>query len=577
MRTGYSASVADVSTHRKPPGKRRLVLLPSIRIRREVGAKPLAFLLLSLALLFSVVGAASAAPAVETPLRPVRLQLKWTHQFQFAGFYAAVEQGFYRDAGFDVTLLEGRPDADPVHAVADGKADFGVGNSGLLLWRAKGAPIMAVAAIFQHSPFVLLARRDDRLRSVHDLAGRKLMLEEHAAELLAYLKMERAPIDRMTIAPHSGDVGALIRGEVDAISAYSTTEPFDLQAAGFPYNVFNPRAAGIDFYGDTLFTHEKLAKSDPATVKAFRDASMRGWRYALENLDEMVDVIIARYAPLMSRDKLMFEAHEIRRLMLADMVEVGYMYEGRWRHIADGFAAAGLAPPDLPLNDFIFDPDRRPDLSRLYLGLGAALAFSAVLIWVSARFAALNRKLSVEVAGRRLLEEELRRLASTDPLTGLYNRRRFQEAMDRELERARRYGHPLALLVADLDHFKRINDQHGHAAGDRALQIFADVCRLNLRSLDAVGRMGGEEFAILLPETDADGALLAAERIRAETEAMTAEEKDVPAFTVSIGVATLTERPAENETGVADRLFARADQALYRAKERGRNRVEPAD
>ncbi|HRJ62417.1 MAG TPA: ABC transporter substrate-binding protein, partial [Azospirillaceae bacterium] len=513
----------------------------------------MAFLLLFLALLFSVVGAASAAPAAETPLRPVRLQLKWTHQFQFAGFYAAVEQGFYRDAGFDVTLLEGRPDADPVHTVAEGKADFGIGNSGLVLWRAKGAPIMAVAAIFQHSPFVMLARRDERLQSVHDLAGRKLMLEEHAAELLAYLKMERAPIDRMTVVPHSGDVGALIRGEVDAISAYSTTEPFDLQAAGFAYNVFNPRAAGIDFYGDTLFTHEKLAKNDPAMVSAFRDASMRGWRYALENLEEMVDVIIARYAPLMSREKLMFEAHEIRRLMLADMVEVGYMYEGRWRHIVDGFAAAGLAPPDLPLDDFLFDPDRRPDLTRLYLGLGAALAFSAILIWVSARFAALNRKLNVEVAGRRLLEEELRRLASTDPLTGLYNRRRFQEAIEREMARARRYGHSLSLLLADLDHFKRINDQHGHAAGDRALQIFADICRLSVRSLDAVGRMGGEEFAILLPETDADGALLVAERIRAETEAMTAEEKDVPAFTVSIGVATLTERPAENESRKAPR------------------------
>lgn len=553
------------------------MLLSSLRIRREIWAKPSALLLLLSFLLLGVVGAPLAAPAAEPPLRPVRVQLKWTHQFQFAGFYAAVEQGYYRDAGFDVTLLEGRPDVDPAHVVAAGKAHFGVGNSGLVLWRAKGAPIMAVAVIFQHSPFVLLARRDQGLQSVHDLAGRKLMLEEHAAELLAYLKMERTPVDRMTVVPHSGDVGALIRGEVDAISAYSTTEPFDLQAAGFPYNVFNPRAAGIDFYGDTLFTHEKLAKNDPAMVKAFRDATMRGWRYALDNLDEMVGVIIARYAPLMSRDKLMFEAYEIRRLMLADMVEVGYMYEGRWRHIVDGFAAAGLAPPGLKLDDFLFEPDRRPDLTRLYLGLGAALAFSAVLIWVSARFAALNRKLNVEVAGRRLLEEELRRLASTDPLTGLYNRRRFQEAMDRELERARRYGHPLSLLVADLDHFKRINDQHGHACGDRALQIFADVCRLNLRSLDAVGRMGGEEFAILLPETDADGALLAAERIRAETELFSAEEKDVPAFTVSIGAATLVERPAEGETGAADRLFARADQALYRAKGRGRNRVETGD
>jgi diguanylate cyclase (GGDEF)-like protein len=534
-------------------------------------------LLACTALLFHVAfGAAWAqsgeqAAPFEPPLRSMRLQLKWTHQFQFAGFYMALEKGYYRDAGFDVTIIEGRPDVDPVHAVINGAADFGIGNSGLAIWRAQGAPVTAVAAIFQHSPFVLLARRDDGLRSVHDLAGRTLMLEEHAAELLAYLTLERAPVGSMKVVPHTGDIQALIRGEVDAISAYSTTEPYDLQLAGFPYNVFNPRASGIDFYGDTLFTGEKLVKKEPATVAAFRAASMRGWRYALDHIDEALDLTV-RYAPRLSRAKLQFEAREIRRLMLADMVEIGYMYKGRWRHIVEGFAAAGLVKADMPLDDFIFDPDAKPDLTWLYIGFAGALLVCAVSAWLIARFAGLNRKLKQEIAGRRLLEDELRRLATTDSLTGLFNRRRIQEAVEREVERSRRHGHSMALLAVDLDHFKHINDAFGHGVGDRALQLFADICRLCLRSVDSVGRLGGEEFAVLLPETDVAGALSVAERIRAETAEAAAAETDMPDFTVSIGVVALTDADADIET-----LFVRADRAMYRAKAAGRNCVAGAD
>ena len=114
---------------------------------------------------------AALLPLPASALEQVALQLKWKHQFQFAGYYAAQEKGYYRDAGLEVSVIEAGPETDPVREVLDGRAQFGVSNSALLLARAQGKPVVALAVIFQHSPFILAARRDGGIRSVHDLAG----------------------------------------------------------------------------------------------------------------------------------------------------------------------------------------------------------------------------------------------------------------------------------------------------------------------------------------------------------------------------------------------------------------------
>jgi len=113
----------------------------------------------------------------------VTLQLKWTHAFQFAGYYAAIEQGYYKDAGLDVTLLEATPGVDPVQQVLKGNAQFGVGTSSLLLSRQEGAPVVVLGVIFQHSPLVLVARQTQPVQSVHDLQGKRVMIEPHSDEL----------------------------------------------------------------------------------------------------------------------------------------------------------------------------------------------------------------------------------------------------------------------------------------------------------------------------------------------------------------------------------------------------------
>ncbi len=179
---------------------------------------------------------------------------------------------------------------------------------------------------------------------------------------------------------------------------------------------------------------------------------------------------------------------------------------------------------------------------------------------------------AAEALVRTRLYEQMERLATTDGLTGLLNRRTFNAELDKRLREAQRYRRPLSLLLLDVDHFKRVNDTHGHPAGDSVLRGVARLAGKQARETDLVARYGGEEMALVLPETDAGGATVIAERIRAAVAAAShATEQGAIKVTISIGVATW---PGAGEDPEA--LIASADKALYRAKQSGRNRVEVA-
>jgi diguanylate cyclase (GGDEF)-like protein/PAS domain S-box-containing protein len=176
-----------------------------------------------------------------------------------------------------------------------------------------------------------------------------------------------------------------------------------------------------------------------------------------------------------------------------------------------------------------------------------------------------------DVTERRGLEADLMRLATLDELTRLPNRRHFLEQARRDMERARRYGSSLSLLMVDADRFKDVNDTHGHAGGDAVLRALAETGRKLLRDADLMGRLGGEEFALLLPETELTQAVVVAERLRSAVQAL---RVPLPGggeaqLTVSVGVAGLG--PGVESL---DELMRRADSALYAAKDKGRNRVE---
>ena len=178
-----------------------------------------------------------------------------------------------------------------------------------------------------------------------------------------------------------------------------------------------------------------------------------------------------------------------------------------------------------------------------------------------------------DISERKKLEKKLARQASTDALTGLANRYKFMEVAATEIVRAARSSRPLALIMADLDRFKQVNDRYGHAVGDVALVHFAALCHEELRNvLDLPARIGGEEFAVLLPETDLPNALLVAERLRQRIATMPVQHEELEfQITCSFGVSTWN----AGEPDIADAM-ERADAALYRAKDEGRNRVVPA-
>jgi diguanylate cyclase (GGDEF)-like protein len=176
-----------------------------------------------------------------------------------------------------------------------------------------------------------------------------------------------------------------------------------------------------------------------------------------------------------------------------------------------------------------------------------------------------------DITVRKRLEERLRQLATTDHLTGLHNRRYFLELTQRELARYKRYGLVFCLMVIDIDHFKGVNDEHGHMAGDLVLKELASGCVRRLRANDLMGRVGGEEFAAVLVESGLLQAAGVAERLRAMAERqqfhVAGQEVRV---TISVGVAQV--RPADDLTA----LLRRADEAMYEAKRKGRNRIELA-
>ena len=345
---------------------------------------PLCALLLAIA----AVPAASAADAVT-------VQLKWRHQFAFAGYYAAQAKGYYRDAGLEVTLREAQPGQDPLQNVLDGGAQYGVGNAALLLRRAAGAPVVLLASVFQHSASVLAVRLDEQGRR-RPWPGSRVALGPDTEELRVYLLHEQVPLSELTLVSGSHGTDDLLAGRVDAISAYLSSAPYALERAGLRYELLQPRSAGIDFYGDNLYTTEAELRDHPARAQALRAATLKGWHYALAHPNEIVDLIRARYPERKARDELRWEAAQLAPLLEQHLIELGYSNPLRWQGIADSYAAAGLLPADFKLDGFLYHD--APATPTWHYALGVALALLAgAALWRLLRVSRALRGAEVRV------------------------------------------------------------------------------------------------------------------------------------------------------------------------------------
>jgi len=521
--------------------------------------------------LLGIAALASPAWAETQGLEMVNLQLRWHHQFQFAGYYAALEQGYYREAGLDVRIHAGAPGRTPVDEVLSGRAQYGEANSELLYQRLMGKPLVALASIFQHSPSILLARSDSGILSPQDMEGKKVMLigDITDADFQAMFQNEGVALATLQIQPSSYNIEDLVTGKTDAFNAYLTNEPYYLQQRRVPYTIIDPRRYGVDFYSDILFTTEQELRDHPDRVQAFRKATLKGWEYAMDHPDLIIDLLIDKYGVTKSRAHLIYEATAMRGLILPDLIEIGHMNPSRWRHMADTFVKVGMVQPDYNLEGFLYDPDPTVELARLKRIATIAILVIMVLGLLTAIFYGLYLKLRREVALREQAERRIRELAYYDSLTQLPNRNLFYDRLNHAIAQATRSEGGFALCFIDLDGFKHINDQYGHMAGDELLQAVATRLRETVRESDTVARFGGDEFVVLLEEvtTTADVAHLTQVLLNAIRQPYTLNEKPV-LISSSIGVTLYP----QDEQNIRDLLTA-ADAAMYQSKQAGKNRV----
>lgn len=343
-------------------------------------------------------------------LQRVDLQLRWHHQFQFAGYYAAVARGFYQEEGLDVRLHEGDPSHQPVEEMLSGRAQYASSNGEVLLQRLKGKPFVALAAIFQHSALQLMVREDSGIRTPHDLIGKKVALLNVTddADILTMFLNEGISLDSVHIVPSSYDLNDLIKGHFDAYNVYITNEPYVLDQLHIPYNTIDPKNYGVDFYSDILFTTEAELRDHPARVEAIRRATLKGWDYATAHPDEIIDLLINQYHVKKTRAHLEFEAAEMRKLILPDLVEMGHMNVGRWQYMADSFVKVGLVKPGYTLDGFIYDPSPKHLPVWVFQVLLAALGMLVIISFTVFHLLRLNRKLAKTKGNLNRSAEQLR-------------------------------------------------------------------------------------------------------------------------------------------------------------------------
>lgn len=734
-------------------------------------------------------------------LEKVSIQLDWLHQFQFAGYYIAKEKGYYKEENLDVSIKEFSFNVDLVNDVLEGKTDYAVGKSSLIIDRLEDKKVILLAAIYQNSPMVLLSLKNSNIKSFKDFKNKKIMLTPDAVSAAAIHSMiisQGIKLDQINFIPHSFKLEDLINGKTDLMGCYLSNEPYILKEKNIKFDIFNPSDYGFDFYGGLFFTSEKELLNNPLRVKKMYKATLKGWEYAFKNIEETAKIIYKKYnSQNKSLDSLIYEGQilkkltkfdegmlgninlhkieEIKRLYLLlgitknninlDLTEIIYnpqninltkeekeylnknefslvsntnfppftMYSNNkikgieidyWKLInkklkkepiieiknenkvltqkvkndihkvkfafsnydynksfitSDTISKINLAIATLNNKPFIASIeelegkklginkysdyykkiknsypninfvevsnieenlellsqgkiyasiDKLPALSyhitqnvltnikisgtigkpfemKLLINeknstllniLNKAIAsiskneisninnkYYSVIYQTSTDYSwtykivlpllvvilliiITNRKLKNEIQKRKKIEKELHKIVNIDVLTNIYNRRKIEFLYDFELQRAKRYKRDLSIIFFDIDNFKLINDQLGHKVGDEVLIKLTKVVSKSIRKNDYFGRWGGEEFVIILPETNKNQAKELAYVLRDEIKAYDFQiNRDI---TCSFGVSQLK----ENDN--VDSLITRVDNAMYDVKNSGKNEVK---
>lgn len=284
----------------------------------------------------------------------VSVQLEWRHQFEFAGFYAAVEKGYYKDIGLEVELREYVDGIDISDEVIDKKATFGVSSSSLILDKLQNKPVVLIASYFKQNALAFAVREE--ITSVEQLRGKKIMAlpyEIDHTSIGVLLKEGGVKNGDYTLVTHDFSIEKFKNGEVDAMSIFISNQPYFLDKEGIKYNVLNPADFGIYSYDVELFTSEYLARSNPDMVEKFAEATNRGWEYAFKHKREIIDVIYNKYTKTKSKESLLYEAEVVERLFKTNIFKTGAVVPELIKLNAQMYAKLGLIKDGSELQDLL--------------------------------------------------------------------------------------------------------------------------------------------------------------------------------------------------------------------------------
>ncbi|MGB5867054.1 MAG: diguanylate cyclase [Arcobacteraceae bacterium] len=735
-------------------------------------------------------------------LKKVTIQLSWFDQFQFAGYYIAKEKGYYKDLGLDVEIKPFKFGLDIPQDISTGKSDFAVGRETLILDKANGKNIVALYALFQASPLILMSTQESKISKISDFTNKRIMTTiDDASEvsLKSMLTSSKINFDNLKFLKHTHNIEDLITKKTDIISAYISKSPYTLHKMGIKYNIFSPKDYGFDMYSDFLYTNNNLITNDLQTAVNFKDASLKGWEYAYNNIEETSKLIYAKYnTQKLSLDEIIYEATELKKLSYLNTSELGNINLNKIQRIHDLYNLMGLLPNKIDIHTFVYNKNDfysrltleekqfikenpiitigeqemfkpinfintigmheglvhdyldiisektslrfvsqiddqsnlltkllnknvdmlavSPDIDKSnllfttkYFNLhqtsftikdkqlntihkigilnyvsdnkkiqyiqqaypkAEIVSFSDIqsaekslknrsvdLLYVSEEvlltyikdnhinyieyanskittnnlplFFSLNqdskilnsilskaikdisyeqhnsirnkwipviienefdwalvweivaivtiiiilvlyRQISMNKLNNELQEvnNKLKELSERDHLTKLYNRRYFEDYIEKIILQDTRDNSNTALLMFDIDDFKKINDTYGHHIGDEVLRQLAKNIQESSRKSDIIARIGGEEFLILLQNTNLKGAEIHCEKIRKMIENLIIQDgKEKISFTVSMGLTSFR----KNDT--LDSVLLRIDNSLYEAKSSGKNKL----
>ena len=723
----------------------------------------------------------------------VTLYLDWLNQFQFAGYYIAKEKGFYNEVNLDVNIIE-YSNNNITKKVIENESTYGIGKSSLIVDKFEGNNIILLSSIFQNSPLVLISLANSNIKTPKDLINKKVMITgdaKQSASIESMIASQGVNLKDITIQEHSFDIEDLINGTTDAMACYLSNEPYILNQKNIKFNVLNPNDYNFNFYEGILFTSKKESENNQIRVQNFNEASLRGWKYAFDNIEETAKLIYEKYnTQNKSLDLLIYEGSilkdfakidnnslgninpqtidEIKRFytllglntsntlfetktilfnkndillnekqleylennkftlliennkvpfsfkntneiigieidfwklisnklskpfnieemlkneflnIFTSSIKTKFIYSFEKKHsnkylLSNSIAQIPIAlatkdkvnyisdlsslksisigvlkdldlistlKKDYPEINFIeitsiedgmrkikenklfalidnlytlshkieefkidelkinntlkykidmyLETDRKHEefikiinnaiftltekekstilnnyqliLYHKNIDLFYVLKFIIPLVILLTIFAFLNYRLKNEIKRRKQIEIKLSNFANNDSLTNIYNRRKIEELCENELKRSERYENELSLIFFDINDFKIINDRLGHHKGDEVLIKIANIISQNIRSSDYFGRWGGDEFLIVLPQTNISKTKNIIETLENKLKDSDFNlDKDMK-ISCSFGLAEYE----KNDT--LDSLLRKADDSMYKIK-----------